>query len=142
VDVCWKLLDRGDVIAFSPAAIVWHHRRRTLKGYLRQQRGYGYAESLLEERYPERFNPLGYAHWRGHVYDTLHQAVLAGGLSGWLRPGVYHGRFGEGLFQSVYQPSLSWWFQLFAMFEWQVAAGSLIGAAGLAVLFSPSGLGG
>ena len=33
VDVCWKLLARRDIIAFSPAAIVWHHRRGTVLGY-------------------------------------------------------------------------------------------------------------
>src|SRR5207249_3965261 len=50
----------------------------------------------------------------------------------WLRPRVYHGRFGEGLFQSVYQPALTWWFQVFSMFEWQVGAAALVAAAGLA----------
>ncbi len=27
VDVCWRLLDRGEALGFSPAAIVWHRRR-------------------------------------------------------------------------------------------------------------------
>ena len=51
VDVCWKLLARGQKIAFSPSAVVYHHRRDTVGEYLRQQRGYGYAEAHLKERY-------------------------------------------------------------------------------------------
>ena len=30
VDFCWRLQQEGHVIAFSPTAIVWHHRRFTL----------------------------------------------------------------------------------------------------------------
>ena len=36
---------RGKKIAFAPSAVVWHHRRPTASGYLRQQKGYGFAES-------------------------------------------------------------------------------------------------
>ncbi len=39
VDVCWKLLDAGHEIRFSAAAQVFHRRRGTVGGYLRQQRG-------------------------------------------------------------------------------------------------------
>ncbi|HEX9202409.1 MAG TPA: glycosyltransferase, partial [Vicinamibacteria bacterium] len=44
VDVCWRLQEEGDKIVFAPAAMVWHHRRATVKAYLKQQRGYGDAE--------------------------------------------------------------------------------------------------
>ena len=43
VDVCWKILDSGREIGFTPAAQVIHRRRDTVRGYLRQQRGYGRA---------------------------------------------------------------------------------------------------
>src|SRR5262249_35317376 len=69
VDVGWKVLGRGEKIAFSPAAIVWHHRRPDAAAYLRQQAGYGYAEGLLEARYPERYRLVGGASWRGRVYE-------------------------------------------------------------------------
>src|SRR5207248_203982 len=39
VDICWKVSERGEKLAFSPAAIVWHHRRGTVEAYMRQQRG-------------------------------------------------------------------------------------------------------
>ncbi len=56
VDVCWKLLDGGAQIAFSPAAQIRHHRRSTVKGYLKQQRGYGRAE-----RMPHSTRPSGWS---------------------------------------------------------------------------------
>ncbi|MGH7029367.1 MAG: glycosyltransferase, partial [Stellaceae bacterium] len=47
VDICWRFQDAGHVIGFSPAAIVWHFRRNTVKAYCNQQRGYGKAEALV-----------------------------------------------------------------------------------------------
>jgi O-antigen biosynthesis protein len=41
VDVCWKLLERGEKLAFSPAALVWHHRRPSEREYLRLRAGGG-----------------------------------------------------------------------------------------------------
>src|SRR4051794_3469484 len=68
VDVCWRLLERGRRLHFSAGAVVLHHRRNTLRGYLRQQRGYGAAEAMLERKWPERYNALGHVPWSGHVY--------------------------------------------------------------------------
>ena len=47
VDVCWKLLDAGHDIAFAPSAQVRHHRRDSVRGYLKQQRGYGRSERMV-----------------------------------------------------------------------------------------------
>ena len=68
VDVCWKLLDRGREIAFAHAAQVRHHRRSTVMGYLRQQRGYGKAEKTLAGPHRHRFNRMGQARWAGVIY--------------------------------------------------------------------------
>jgi O-antigen biosynthesis protein len=112
VDVCWKLLERGERLAFSPTAIVWHHRRATRRTYLRQQQGYGLAEALLEAVYPERYGLLGGATWRGRVYEGPQPALPV-----W-PPGrgdrVCHGPQGNGLFQSVYTPQAPWWSSLAA----------------------------
>lgn len=89
VDVCWKLIDRGYDIGFAAPAQVRHHRRATVKGYLRQQRGYGRAERMLSGPHRHRFNRLGQARWRGSIY-TRH--VSLGSL---LRPVVYHGWLGS-----------------------------------------------
>jgi glycosyltransferase involved in cell wall biosynthesis len=95
VDVCWKLLDRGRDIAYAPTAQVRHHRRGTLRGYLRQQRGYGRAERMLSGAHRHRFNRLGQARWSGCMYGA---APLLPRL---LRPVVYHGYLGMAPYQPV-----------------------------------------
>jgi glycosyltransferase involved in cell wall biosynthesis len=95
VDVCWKLLDAGGEIGFSPAAQIRHHRRATVKGYLKQQRGYGKAERMLAGPHGHRFNGLGQASWRGFIYGGSRI------LPSLLRPVVYHGRQGAAPFQPV-----------------------------------------
>lgn len=95
VDVCWRLLDRGGQIAFSAAAQVRHHRRDTVRGYLRQQRGYGRSEGLLDPKHRHRFNRLGQARWGGAIYGGLWM------LPSWLRPVVYYGAMGSAPFQPM-----------------------------------------
>ena len=123
VDVCWRLQDLGYRIGWSPAAMVWHFRRNTVKAYIKQQRGYGKAESLLYFRHPSKFNALGHARWRGRIY---------GGVSTMLslaRPVVYGGVFGRGLFQTLYQPPSSFFAHLPFTLEWNVAAIALLAFA-------------
>jgi glycosyltransferase involved in cell wall biosynthesis len=96
VDFCWRLQQAGCVIAFSPTAIVWHHRRFTLRAFLKQQDGYGEAESLLRFKHLIFFGPTGTAKWRGQIYGTPRFSWFMN------RPVIYHGIFGEGLFQSIY----------------------------------------
>ncbi|MBI3910592.1 MAG: glycosyltransferase [Armatimonadetes bacterium] len=142
VDVCWKLLERGETLAFSPVAIVWHHRRQSLRAYLRQQQGYGVAEALLEARYPERYGLLGGACWRGRVYEGP-QPALSLWLP-WRRDRVYHGPQGTGLFQSVYTPQAPWWLSVAASPEFHGATAALgasalwIGLAGLSFWPAPA----
>jgi cellulose synthase/poly-beta-1,6-N-acetylglucosamine synthase-like glycosyltransferase len=94
VDVCWKLLDRGYNIRFHPSALVWHRRRDSVRGFWRQQLGYGKAEALVERNHPDKFNGLGQATWRGVIYGPT--SVLPG------RGRVYSGRFGDAPFQRLY----------------------------------------
>lgn len=95
VDVCWRLLDRGEQIAFAPAAQVLHHRRASVGGYLRQQIGYGKSERMVYHRHRHRFNRLGQARWSGFIYGYPQ-------LLPWLlRPVVYHGPLGLAPFQGV-----------------------------------------
>jgi hypothetical protein len=95
VDLCWRLLDRGHAIAFHPAAVVWHHRRGGRRAYLRQQHGYGRAETLVAGRHPDRFTGVGGARWRGSLYNGF-PPLLA-------RQPIYRGRFGTATFQSIYR---------------------------------------
>ncbi len=96
VDFCWRLQTGGGVIAFSPAAIVWHYRRFTLQAFRKQQEGYGEAESMLRFQHLVFFGPTGTAKWKGMIYGTPR--------FNWLlkKPIIYHGVFGQGLFQSIY----------------------------------------
>jgi glycosyltransferase involved in cell wall biosynthesis len=96
VDFCWRLQQEGQVIAFSPAAIVWHYRRFTLKAFQKQQEGYGEAESMLRFKHLIFFGPTGTAKWKGQIYGAPRFTWLVN------RPVIYHGIFGEGLFQSIY----------------------------------------
>src|SRR5437879_3529920 len=96
VDFCWRLQQSGGVIAFSPTAIVWHHRRFTLRAFRKQQEGYGEAESLLRFKHLVFFGPTGTAKWRGQIYGTPRFSWFLG------RPIIYHGIFADGFFQSIY----------------------------------------
>ena len=70
VDVCWRLQARGWKIGFSPAAIVWHRHRATVRAYWRQQAGYGEGETWLALKHPDKFVG-GDMLWRGRIYSPL-----------------------------------------------------------------------
>jgi glycosyltransferase involved in cell wall biosynthesis len=95
VDLCWKVLDRGWDIGFHPAALVWHHRRGSTRAYLRQQRGYGRSEALVEARHPDRFTATGSARWRGRIYDSFVPSLG--------RQRIYRGLYAAAAYQSVYR---------------------------------------
>jgi GT2 family glycosyltransferase len=96
VDFCWRLQTNGGVIAFSPSAIVWHYRRFTLQAFRKQQEGYGEAESMLRFKHLIFFGPTGTAKWKGQIYGAPRFTWLFNS------PIIYHGVFGQGLFQSIY----------------------------------------
>jgi glycosyltransferase involved in cell wall biosynthesis len=126
VDMCWRFQDAGYVIGFSPAAVVWHFRRNTVKAYCGQQRGYGKAEALVYSKHPFRFNLFGQAKWLGRIYGDLSTSLL---LS--RRPVIYSGVFGRGLFQTLYEPPSSLTAVLPLTFEWS-AASIVLALAGMA----------
>lgn len=112
VDMCWRLQYRGWTIGFSPAALVWHHRRNSVSAYLRQQRGYGRAEALLERKWPEKYNAAGHISWSGRVYG---KGVAS--LFKWSNR-IYHGVWGSAPFQSIYEPASGVFSALPLMPEW------------------------
>jgi O-antigen biosynthesis protein len=136
VDVCWRLLARNETIAFSPSAIVWHHRRPTVLAYLRQQRGYGNAEAHLHHRYPGHYNFFGHAVWRGGIYDAMHGAALRAEVPFLLGSRIYQGRFGSAQFQCVYPAFPRHWMQLLLTSEWMLLVLCLAGAGWFAGLRS------
>lgn len=117
VDFCWRLQSNGGVIAFSPAAIVWHYRRFTLQAFRKQQEGYGEAESMLRFNHLIFFGPTGTAKWKGQIYGAPRFTWLLN------RPIIYHGVFGQGLFQSIYPTPQSDIAAYVSSIEWLVLAG-------------------
>src|SRR5207247_2750411 len=65
VDVCWRLKERGRTIGFHPAAMVWPHRRNSVRADWMQQTGYGRAAAMLERKWPEKYNGPGDVSWAG-----------------------------------------------------------------------------
>ena len=68
VDICWRLQERGWTLGFAPTAVVWHHRRNSIKAYFKQQRGYAKAEALLADKWPGKYNSAGHVTWQGRLY--------------------------------------------------------------------------
>jgi len=133
VDVCWRLQDRGGRIGYSPAAMVWHHRRGSLRGYLRQQRGYGRAEAMLERKWPDRYSAGGHVTWRGRLYGETAPRHATGPL----RWRVYHGVWGSALFQSLYEPARGDLNTVLLMPEAYLAIGFVTMLVALGTLWAP-----
>ncbi len=98
VDVCWRLIDRGYRLGFNPSALVWHHRRPSVRAYWRQQVGYGLSESRLERKFPTKFNGWGHTFWGGRIYAPYPFFRL------FTKSVVYQGLWGSAPFQSMYEP--------------------------------------
>lgn len=94
VDFCWRLRDAGFRLGFAPGAFVWHWRRPSIRGFLRQQRGYGRAERLLLEKFPQHFTPAGETKWLGFIYAGGPVRVMADSL-------IYHGPMGGAGYQGI-----------------------------------------
>jgi O-antigen biosynthesis protein len=120
VDVCWRLQATGGVIGFHAAALDWHHCRNSVRTYWKQQQGYGKAEALLEEKWPEKYNAAGHFNWTGRLYGKgFTQAIPIG------RWRIYQGQWGNALFQSIYEPPTGMLASLPLMPEWFLVIGLL-----------------
>jgi GT2 family glycosyltransferase len=132
VDVCWRLRDHGSTLGFSPSAVVWHHRRKSVRAYWRQQCGYGEAEALLERKWPEKYTTAGHVRWSGRVYaDSALARVLARGGR------IYHGTWGSAPFQRLYQSPPRLARSLPALPEWYLSLVALAALPALGVLWTP-----
>ena len=112
VDLCWRLQERGWTLGFSPGAMVLHHRRNTIRGYWKQQQGYGKAEALLENKWPDKYNSAGHHTFSGRMYGRGMIHVL------FRRTWIYHGVGGFAPFQSLYERA--------ARYFWRVTANARV----------------
>ena len=128
VDICWRLQARGGTIGFNAAAMVWHHRRSSIRAYLQQQRGYGKAEALLERKWPEKYSVSGNACWEGRIYGRGLLRALG------FQSRIYHGTWGSAPFQRLYEPALTVWSSLP---EWYVLCLCSTSLAMLGFMWTP-----
>jgi O-antigen biosynthesis protein len=132
VDVCWRLQQAGGKLGFNPAAMVWHHRRNSVKTYWKQQIGYGKAEALLEQKHPEKYNAAGHLTWGGRLYGKGLTAAL---LS---RQGrIYQGVWGSAPFQTFEENKPSLLLSLPLMPEWYLVVLVLAGLSALGIFWTP-----
>jgi cellulose synthase/poly-beta-1,6-N-acetylglucosamine synthase-like glycosyltransferase len=131
VDICWRLQDRGWTIGFCPTAIVWHHRRNSVRAYWKQQYGYGKAEAQLEDKWPQRCNALGHIGWTGRIYGcTLGIATLS-------RQRIYHGVWGTAPFQVAHPREVNIVLSLVTMPEWYLVIAVLALLSASVILWTP-----
>jgi GT2 family glycosyltransferase len=129
VDVCWRLQERGGTLGFSPAAMVWHHRRGSIRAHWRQQRGYGRAEAMLARKWPEKYKGGGHPRWAGRVYHSA-----AGRPRRWR---IYYGTWGTGLFQSAHAQGPGLLSPLLLLPQWYALAAVLAGMSAFDFLDKP-----
>jgi GT2 family glycosyltransferase len=129
VDVCWRLQARGWTLGFHAAAVVWHHRRGSVRRFWRQQRGYGRAEALLERAWPEKYNTPGHLAWGGRIYGR--------GALPLRRSRVYYGQWGAAAFQPALEPPRPLLLALAAAPEWWLVIAALAATALLGLLAPP-----
>ena len=120
VDACWRIQDAGGTLGFCAAAMVWHHRRPSVRRYLKQQQGYARAEALLAAKWPGKYNDTGHLSWHGRLYG---RGLMASILS--VRR-LYHGQWGSAPFQSIYEPAAGLLASLPLMPEYYALIGSLL----------------
>ena len=132
VDLCWRLLARGWRIGFHAGAMDWHHRRNSIAMYWRQQQGYGKAEALLEEKWPERYNGAGHLAWSGRLYGRGFALPIP-----WRAARVYGGTWGTAAYQSLYEPAPLTLAALPLMPEWYLVIAALAALSLLGLSWPP-----
>lgn len=113
VDICWRLQARKLEIGFAPSALVWHHHRRSVRSYWRQQVGYGEGEAWLDAHHPEKFLG-GHMTWRGSIYSPL--PFLRTAAERRVNTGVW----GTAAFPSIYSTLTHRWHYLPHSPAWMV----------------------
>ena len=132
VDLCWRLQAHGHPIVFSPAAVVWHHRRNSIRAYWKQQRGYGRAEAHVERKWPQKYNRVGHPRWGGRIYGGgAMEPVIS------RRQRVAYGTWGMGLFQRMYQAQPAAVASLPLMPEWYLVLLALLGLSAVGLIWTP-----
>jgi glycosyltransferase involved in cell wall biosynthesis len=132
VDLCWRIQQCGGWLAFAPAAMVWHHRRNSVRTYWKQQINYGKAEALLERKWPQKYNNIGHISWGGRIYGNGPTKSV-----GWKKWRIYYGSCGSAPFQSIYEHRPTFLQSLPLMPEWYIVNVTLLLLSILGLLWKP-----
>ncbi len=132
VDLCWRLEARGWKLGFHPGAMVWHHRRGTVRTYWRQQMNYGRAEAMLERKWPEKYNVVGHLTWNGRLYGKGFRHFFR-----FSQRRIYHGSWGSALFQSVYSVVPGTLANILMLPEWYLFIAVFVLVLPLGILYEP-----
>ena len=132
VDLCWRLQERGGKLGFSPAAVVWHHYRNSVRAYWKQQVGYGKAEALLERKWPEKYNSAGHIAWAGRIYTNGLLRALERA-----RGRIYQGTWGSAAYARLYSSPPSTLMSLPLMPEWYLVSLALAALVSIGYLWKP-----
>ena len=132
VDLCWRLQQEGGRIGFHAGAMDWHHRRNSVALYWRQQRGYGKAEALLEQKWRSRYSAAGHLAWAGRLYGRGFALPIPLG-----RARIYGGVWGSAAYQALYRPAPATLLALPMMPEWFLIIAALAILSVLALSWPP-----
>lgn len=82
VDLCRRILQRGELIYYVPEGLIFHHHRSELIPFLRRRYNYGQSEARLHSRNPEEKRMLVFFPGNSVILGaTILIALLAGVLS-------------------------------------------------------------
>jgi len=130
VDACWRIQEAGGRLGFNPAAMVLHHCRSTLRGFWKQQVGYGKAEAMVERKWPGKYNSAGQIAWSGRIYtDGLLRSVQCA------RGRIYQGTWGTAFYTRLYSPQPGLLHSIPAMPEWVLLNVLLTGLSAIGFLW-------
>jgi GT2 family glycosyltransferase len=87
VDLSWRVQRAGGTIGFAPGAVVHYRLREGLRDAARQQWRYGYAETMLREKFGAEFR------WPGWRQVLLGWVYLATRLDHLVRNSTLRGRY-------------------------------------------------
>jgi len=107
-----------------------HHCRGTLRGFWKQQVGYGKAEAMVERKWPEKYNTAGQIAWGGRIYsDGLARSLQCA------HGRIYQGTWGTAFYTRLYSPPPGFLHSLPAMPEYGLLNVLLAGLSAMGFLW-------
>lgn len=71
VDLCWRILARGEAIYYIPQGLILHYHRSQVLPFLKRRLNYGQSEAKLQSRYSEETRKLFYFPGNGFILGAV-----------------------------------------------------------------------